>query len=306
MLPGVPPTVQTELSNQANKLGGGSTTAPNPNSANAADVVSLSQKQFNIENNPELASQYPAQAALGRYRHQFQRQNSLPYRLGGGLSNPFWSQAGVSIGRALNNGPIPGGMTGAVIGGGLGALGTGVANLFAKDDSDKMSVKKMALIAALLGGGLGAYSGYKRTQPVMYGQSTGMGSYNPQIHTPYTKTASMWRGDNFSGTDPNLQFVIEKIQQAPGLSFTQKNKMMTGVQHLSSADLRNLKNALAFSSGGAIAAIIAKFLGLGLMGTVASGIGGALIGRAFFGAREPRNFIGQRILTSHDLSGNMY
>jgi hypothetical protein len=217
---------------------------------------------------PTYAAAHPAEAAQNRVYNPFSESGGFGYRLGAGLRD-IASRPNI-LGSILNQGPMAGGALGA----GIGALaGAGIGAATGRGTGN------MALLGALLAGGLGAYSGHVRT-------------------TDYSKSAG-WRSSAFG--DPK-EAITTALQQAP-MEFNQKMQVLAGVSGLSPDQADQLARAIQSVGGMAAGGIIARYLlGWGLLGTLFGGAVGGMIGHNLYtGAHDA---MGYKSLGNRDFSGN--
>lgn len=198
----------------------------------------------------------------------FDERGSMFYHLGQGIRDYAQQPHAVTdaIGNVLNAGPLPGGLLGAAIGAGVGGL-AGIPS---------RRSKRMATIAALIGGGLGTYAGLAR-QPEHYAASS-----VPQVDA--TKAASSRMPNPFD--DPKGQ-IVDALKDDPSLGVYQKMEMMAQVAQLPDSQAIHLAAAIPMVAGAGIGALVARFLfGAGALGmSLGAGLG-AMAGNAFCGSRQ--------------------
>ena len=300
----------------------GTITTQNPASRIKGDTIEMSPLQWMSTYDDEFQKKNPQVAALNKYYNPYQSDRSMGYLLGQGARN-LTGQILAPIGQAANKGPLWGGLAAAVPGLLIGSLGTGIANLV----SGKSLTENMfrnSMLAALLTGGLGAYSGYLRKyKPEWKDTPQSVQPQQPQLITPEEEKAM--RESNrrqaiealqkksgsikfaFSSASEAQAKIVQLIQSAPGLSFNERSQLMAGVAQLSSTDLSQLASSLTGVGGAAVGAIIARYLlNKGLIGTVLGAIFGSNIAKAVFGPTIPRNDLGQPSLQGRYITGQYF
>ncbi len=129
-----------------------------------------------------------------------------------------------------------------------------------------------ALLGALGGAGLGAYSGNLRK-------------------------SSGWR----SSIDPR-QELAAAIGEVPGIGFNQKSQFYAAVPKMSDDQVEELLQLLKRAGGFAAGALISKYLlGAGLIGTAVGGFLGAMFGGS---KSNPRTAGGFGSMGNYDFRGN--
>jgi hypothetical protein len=292
----------------------GTITTPDPLSPYKKDTIEMTPLQWMSTYDEQFKKQNPQYAALNAYYHPFQSNRSLGYATGSKL-NELYKGYGPVIGDILNKGPLAGGLLSMAPGVLLGAAGTGVLNLLT-GKSTTSDMLRNALIGGLATGSLGAYSGYLR-------------KYKPQWDTPNLKPEkwapeelktvnSLIREQALAGLNKQSCYiksaamssseaqarVVQLIQSAPGLSFTERSQLIAGVSQLSGNEVSQLSSSLAGIGGAAVGAIVARFLmNKGLIGTVLGAIFGGTVARSLFGPPVPRNDLGQPSFQGRTLLG---
>lgn len=194
----------------------------------------------------------PLQAAMLKYREGDVRE-TLPYNIGR-MGRKFALEPSPSLyGRIMNQGPIPGGALGA----GTGLLAGLIGGWLKQKITGSGSPGNWGAVGALAGGALGALSGHLRK-------------------SAYTKSAAMY-------TDPR-NFILEKLQSATDVSFSEKAKLASAVHKLDFNTAQRLADAVRAAVGFGVGAIISKFVfgasGSGvLFGGLAGVLGSALLSR---------------------------
>ena len=290
-------------------------TVPDPLSPYKKDTIEMTPLQWMSTYDEGFKKSNPQYAALNAYYNPFQSNRSLGYAMGDKL-NQLYKGFGPIIGDILNKGPLAGGLLSTAPGLLLGAAGTGALNLLT-GKSTTSDMLRNALIGGLATGSLGAYSGYVR-------------KYKPQWEAPNFKPEK-WSPDELKNINSNIREqvlaglnkqshyiksaamssseaqarVVQLIQSAPGLSFTEKSQLIAGVSQLSGAEVSQLSNSLLGIGGAAVGAIVARFLmNKGLIGTVLGAIFGGTVAKSLFGPPVPKNDLGQPSFKGRTLLGN--
>lgn len=180
-------------------------------------------------------------------------QSPVAYSVGKYLRDKSQSRVDGFLGRAANGGIL----SGAAVGGALGAGGGALASLIARLFLGKTSVGKWALAGGALGALLGGHNGFvrsRRNPSAMYLQ----------------KSAATY-------TDPR-NFILEKLQSANDIGVGEKVRLAAAVKDMSRSDAEQLANLVRAALGFGVGAIIAKFLfgTSSAAGTLFGGVLGAL------------------------------
>lgn len=292
-------------------------TVPDPLSPYKKDTIEMSPLQWMSSFDSEFKKNNPQYAALNAYYHPFQSNRSLGYSLGNNL-NSLYKGYGPVVGNLLNKGPLVGGLLSTAPGLLLGALGTGAINLMS-GKSLTSDMLRNALISGLATGALGAYSGYLRKYKPEWSKPEPPEKWTPeelkQINQANFEKARRMYGTGLrkagnikaaamSAAEAQAR-VVQLIQSAPGLSFTEKSQLIAGIAQLSSNEVSQLSNSLVGIGGAAVGAIVARFLmNKGLIGTVLGAIFGGTVARSLFGPPVPRNDLGQPSFQGRNLLGN--
>lgn len=205
--------------------------------------------------------------------------------IGGGLGyftnryNPLQSAYG-GIGTPISNTA-----GGAALGGLLGALGGAAVDYFSDDDEEEESGVNKKLIGGLIGASLGGILGYHTNQQDLnrYMQ----GSLNPPVQSVSSpapsaginKSSSVFSKQGSMFKDPR-NFILEKLQRASDISASDKAILASKVRNMNISEASDLEKAVRAALGIGVGSLIAKFFGLGPMGTLFSsllGIAGANI-----------------------------
>lgn len=286
-------------------------TVPDPLSPYKKDTLEMTPLQWMSTYDEEFKKRNPQYAALNAYYHPFQSNRSLGYSLGDNL-NKLYKGYGPIIGDIMNKGPLAGGLLSTAPGLILGALGTGAFNLLT-GKSITSDLLRNALIGGLATGSLGAYSGYLRKYKPQSEAPTAPEKWTPeelkqinelnriQATTGLQKRSSIKAA---MGAAEAQARVVQLIQSAPGLSFTEKSQLVAGIAQLSSNEVTQLSNSLVGIGGAAVGAIVARFLmNKGLIGTVLGAIFGGTVARSLFGPPVAKNDLGQTSFQGRTLLG---
>jgi hypothetical protein len=210
--------------------------------------------------------------------HPEDARNAFSYSVGRWLADKADGLQPSFVGRILNNGPLAGGASGAA----AGALGGYIADkiLDKINGGPRDSKVNMALLGGLGLGGLGALLGYVR-------KSIGAGTpatYTPASIAQYLHDSSMSDRPvdylvkkSAMYKDPR-NFILEKLQGAHDVSFSDKAKLAAAVRNLGQAAATKLAEMVRSAVGFGVGALIAKFIfGInGLKGTAVGGIVGLM------------------------------
>ena len=152
------------------------------------------------------------------------------------------------IGDIMNNGPIPG----AALGGGAGLLGGILANWLSDLYSDHLGGGERGMDYKWLGGAagaaLGAYLGHKRKG----------------LH----KEAAMF-------VDPR-NFILEQLQSATDVGMGDRIRLAAAVKNMSRDQAEQLARKVRSALGFGVGAIISRFVGASLGGTLLGGMLGVI------------------------------
>lgn len=292
-------------------------TVPDPLSPYKKDTIEMTPLQWMSTYDEEFKKSNPQYAALNAYYNPYQSNRSLGYALGDKL-NSLYKGYGPLVGNILNQGPLAGGLLSAAPGLALGALGTGALNLIT-GRSLTSDLLRNALIGGLATGSLGAYSGYLRKYKPNFEEAKPPEQWTREDQEKVQR-ANLQRARYMYGTGLQKSSVVKTaamgaaeaqarvvqlIQAAPGLSFTEKSQLIAGIAQLSSNEVSQLSNSLVGIGGAAVGAIVARFLmNKGLIGTVLGAIFGGTVARSLFGSPVPRNDLGQPSFQGRTLLGN--
>ncbi len=250
-----------------------------PLSLDPTKRISLTPAEYLSTKNKSFQRKYPAYSALHAYHHPYEDSRDLGFIMGRGVRNMF-DKSYPPVSQILNKGPLTAGLAGAVPGAALGVLGTGLLNLLSGSGLTE-NMGRNALLGALATAPLAAYSGYLRKYKP-YAKA-------PGLHYPAYKQASVIKQAFGSQSE-----IVNALQNAPGLSFTERSQLIAGVSKLSSNDQDTLANLIAGVAGAAVGGLVAKYLmNRGLIGTVLGAIFGSVVSKAVFGTKAKTNFIGQ-------------
>ena len=204
----------------------------------------------------EWRANNPAKAALHGYSpyERYEETTPIAYSLGKYLRDKSRSSTDGFFGRAANNGIL----SGAGVGGALGAGGGALAGLLARLFLGKTSIGKWALVGGTLGALLGGHNGFVRSRK----------KSPSEIYL--RKSAATY-------TDPR-NFILEKLQGATDIGVGEKVRLAAAVRNLNRNDAEKLASMVRAALGFGVGAIIAKFLfgASSAAGTLFGGVVGAL------------------------------
>lgn len=195
------------------------------------------------------------------YRSTYSYQIGTALRKG--LTDPNNPTA---FGRLFNT-PMTATLGGAGIGLGLGVLGSWLGKKFGLVDEETDT-----LWPGLIGAAAGAGLGYFTNKHSLYS--------NQPVPEFMQKKSSMWQ-------DPR-NFLLEKLQRANDVNAIDKAILAGKIRSMDSYSATNLEKLVRGALGIGVGAIIARFFGLGAMGTIFSSMGGiyamnaAGVGNSFF------------------------
>ena len=223
---------------------------------------------------PTYMAEHPNDAALERYYNPFYGPQTGAYQLGATLRDKL--MAPNIIGRQLDKGP----WTGAATLGGIGAVGGGIAGAITDAFTHNSgTAARLATLLGLGGAALGGLSGHMRQ--------------------PQDKAAS-WR----EGEDSVKEQLIEAINNAQMMNFNDRMRATAAVPQLNAFQAQQLLSQVSMLGGAAAGAAIMRFLfGAGLMGTLAGGFMGGMLGRSFNPPYRPGP-LGMPSMSGYDLNGN--
>jgi hypothetical protein len=297
---------------------GDNVSVQNPHSTDITDRINLSPEQWRATYDKEYRRSNPAAAAGHAYYHPFQSDRTLGFGLGKNLRSLYDKGMG-TVAPYLNQGPAMGGLVSLIPGAVAGILGTGASNLISGEDTSKNMLRN-ALIGALVTGGIGAFSGHLRKNKPQYPSNYVPAQHydEPQERAYKEHIKNQVRAllsakdeltkNSFIKKASNAQAeIMHMLQNAPGLSFSERSQLTAGVSKLSSFDLEALADSLSGLGGAAIGAFVAKFLmQRGLIGTVLGAIFGGVVSKAIFGKSTPTNSLGQPSLQNMSYTGHIY
>lgn len=219
----------------------------------------------------------PEKTILNRYRYPEHPDNNTGYQLGKSvarlLGGDNWWKRQTAAGRL--RGGLAGGLGGLALGGSLGLLAGGgmLAHRYATgNDTEGVEPGKWARNLALLLGAGGLAAG-------------------------------VYAGHQHMKKQSSVQDIIQVIQQAPGLSFQERARLIQAVSTLDPQDLSQLERMLAMAGGAGVGALITRFLaGKGKRGILLGAVLGGVVARNLMDPR-PVNAFGQRTQTGRTFSG---
>lgn len=273
--------------------------------------------------NPQVARAFPAWAVTHRYTNPYDERNTMGWKAGESIkdfvSKPNWAS------RILNQGAGPGGLLGAA----AGALAGGVGGLAANTAGGNVNTGRLALLLALVGGGLGAYSGSLRTtapvslspgdlrQPWSYPNPQKMVDYlagRPAPDLPafsgrsnaLVEASGLYKGASFFGgyfqdnQDPRIS-ILNKLDQS-GIAYGEHARLAQAIRGLTPSEAETLYGILKGVTGAAIGALIAKYVfGWGGAGQLGSAVFGGYAASHFGG---PVDALGFPSMGHRDYYGN--
>jgi len=257
------PEIQSYTSDATNQV-------QNPYMSGADNKINMSDTKYKATFDKNYQRSNPYLASSQAYHHPFEDKESMGYAIGEKLRSGL-DYTGNIAGDVLNKGPMIGGLAAMVPGFLAGAAGSSLYNKVTGQDNDNML--RNAMLMALLTGGIGAYSGYLRSQ-----------------QKPTFKSAS-------SAIDE----ITSAIASAPGLSFSERSQLTAGVSKLGMSDLNSLASSLATVSGAAVGALVTRYLlNKGLIGSILGAVFGGVVAKSLFGApTEQTNFLGQKTTSNN-------
>jgi hypothetical protein len=134
------------------------------------------------------------------------------------------------------------------VAGGLGGLG--LALLRGSD-----SPVRDAILAGLLGAGAGAIGGN-------------------WLNMSYHNSPMLQKSSAFS----DMAYIQQKIMSEPSIDENQKYQILSQVRNLPESRLSELSRILKTVFGSSVAMVVAKFLGMGMLGTLGMGLVGGILG----------------------------
>lgn len=280
---------------------------PDPNTLGERDTVMMSPDTFKSTFDSDFRKENPAYAALHAYRHRYQPQANWAYRMGSDYARPLLNNVGRGLSDLFSQGPLVSGGLSGLAGMGTGLLGGLGWNALSEN---KVNPAMIALLSGLTTGSLGAFGGYLN-QKGQQGGGFSPGQYHApkrvspqdyamQVNSVMGKSAFYHKSPDtpFGQSRDDTQFIMNILQNAPGLSFNERAHLASGVSRLSSSDASNLAGLLGAAGGAAAGALIARFLmGRGLISSLLGAVTGGVVGSLLFGNRSSSNtsFNGQQL-----------
>lgn len=194
-------------------------------------------------------------------------RSTLSYQVGSGLRKSLTDPNSPTAFGKLFNTPVTATLGGAGIGLGLGVLGSWIGKKFKLVDEETDT-----LWPGLIGAAAGAGLGYLSNKHSLFS--------NQSLPGFMQKKSSMWE-------DPR-NFLLEKLQRANDVNAIDKAILAGKIRSMDSYSATNLEKLVRGALGIGVGAIIARFFGLGAMGTIFSSMGGiyamnaAGVGNSFF------------------------
>ena len=221
----------------------------------------------------------PEATILNRYRYPEHYTNSTGYQAGNrlreALTGDNWWRRQISQGGL--RGGIAGGLGGLALGGTIGLLAGGghiAHGYLTGNETDDVKPGKWARNLALLLGAGGLAAG-------------------------------LYAGHNMS-KQASASEIIQIIQQAPGLSFQERARLIQAVNTLAPQDQSQLARMLAMSGGAGVGALVTRFLaGKGKRGILMGAVLGGVVARNLMDTR-PVNAFGQRTQTGKNIFGQPF
>jgi len=223
-----------------------------------------------LPENSEWQRQNPDLTILRRYRGPA-TQGTGSYQLGESIRDAVTSPSNMWR-RNMQGGPLRGTLVGGGVGGLMGGALGAILGLIR--GSAMTGLSRGALVGGAAGGLLGGVAGNNLSKQASTGSAR--------------------------------EAVVDALRRAPGLSFAEKSRLQQGVGRLSESDAQTLIRLLQTAGGGAIGALIARFLmDKGLAGTLVGAITGGVIGRALTRPGQTNAF-GQRVQTGLNAYGQHF
>lgn len=237
-------------------------------------VIQKAGEEAFIANSPEAYRFDPSnrvQDLLVATNPDDPRHNSMKFKIMRKLKGIADDPSPNIIGNVLNRGPLVGGASGLAVGFGAGALGDWILDKINGGQRDsKLSLK---VIGALSGGGMGSILGHYRKKYNSGGYMDNLGSDLEDLagaRHDLVKHAAMYK-------DPR-NFILEKIQSATDISFSEKAKLAAAVRGMDRMAAERLAKAVRAALGTGVGAIVARYLfGMkSVRGTMFGGLVGLL------------------------------
>lgn len=214
-------------------------------------VAELSDEAVQYSTDKELARRDPRGWLKNRYSPYKDQTSEDFMQMGMDYVKPYFNK-GVSYLRNYRDGITHGG-AGNAIGNGIGggaAVGAVGGLLYSILGGGESALKNIAGGAAI-GGGIGG--------------AAGLG-----INRTFQKTASV----------ADVGYIQQKIMSEASYSQAEKSKLISAVNKLPESHISELSRLLKTAFGASVGLILSRFLGAGIVGTMAMSIGGGMLGNS--------------------------
>lgn len=179
-------------------------------------------------------------------------KQSMAYSAAKGLREALTDPYNPTIFGKIFNTPLTATVGGAGLLAGVGLLGAHIGKKIGYLDPDTDP-----LWYGLGGAALGGAAGYLSNKYSLFNQSPTEG---------FTKSSSMWQ-------DPR-NFLLEKLQRSQDINAIDKALLANKIRNMDTYSANNLEKLVRGALGIGVGTIIAKFFGLGALGTALSAMGG--------------------------------
>lgn len=199
--------------------------------------------------------------------HKFYGENdtrdSTYSKIGKKLYDIAESDKTTLLGRLFNTGPV----AGSAFSAGLGWTAGKIADKILGEGAIPKST-----IGLLTGGVLGGIIGHIRgTKDTYY---------------DFGKSASVMEKKGVAFQNPR-NFILERLQGATDLTPIQKAQLASRIRVMNEMEAERLKSQIRAAAGFGVGALIAKFFGASMMGSIAAGVVGAMV-RSVMGNAAPK------------------
>lgn len=289
--------------------GSQSVNIPDPNSMRRDQQVMMSPEMFRATFDEDWRRENPAQAALLAYRHRYQPEVQLGYRLGEEIGQPMLRGGVNGAHNLFSQGPATSALLGALMLGGLTYAGAKGYNALPFTRELPFKPRDLAAVGAGVGGlsGLignriqaGTNRPYAR-QPLPP-LNINPEEYYGQINQFMGKSASFaapWRSSNSSNISAYGEAYVQQrdelnrmIRMLHNLSAHEQGELINALDRLYAQDpsaIGQLRNLVGTFGGAGAGAVIANFLmKRGVLPTIIGALAGAAIGRTLFNRKPPR------------------
>lgn len=179
-------------------------------------------------------------------------KQSMAYSAAKGLREALTDPNNPTVFGKIFNTPLTATVGGAGLLAGVGLLGSHLGKKFGFLDPETDP-----LWYGLGGAAVGGAAGYFSNKYSLFNQSPTEG---------FTKSSSMWQ-------DPR-NFLLEKLQRSQDINAIDKALLANKIRNMDTYSANNLEKLVRGALGIGVGAIIAKFFGLGALGTALSAMGG--------------------------------